>query len=134
MSVTQTKVDRDARVVWVYFDGRQDELALNLRTYGLEYVPSVYRGSVGLTFRSGMRDDALAVFISSARTIIDLLTAQRGITKKEEAEFGINLVVAQMCQRTTEELPVQGRELDAWIRARQAGLDGGRRCSRGGTI
>jgi len=101
MSARVEKDDHEVGVLWIIYEGRGDELAANLRTYCVDFVPSLYFSRVGIPFRQGLDSEPteFGVFAAAACSMIDLLTACRGVTEREEREFGTNLFIVQACQQ-----------------------------------
>lgn len=96
-------VDRVARVAWICFDGRGDELEANMRAYGIEYVPAFRQGCVGVTYRMGIEETVRARFFDAAVEAVDLLTMRRGITRAQEETFAVDLGLVQDCQMAAAE-------------------------------
>lgn len=117
MSARLDFIDHDAGVVWVSYEGRGDELATNLRVYCVDFVPSLRVGRVGIPFRTPLRAETAEVLTDAAVGVVDLLTVRRGVTKREEREFGSKLITIQSFQSRAESQ--QARDLSAWVSSRR---------------
>lgn len=108
MSARVEKADDEVGVLWIIYEGRGDELAANLQTYCVEFVPSLYFSRVGIPYRPGLSSQptAFGVFAGAACSMIDLLTACRGVTEQEEREFAVNLMTVQSSQEERMEAAV----------------------------
>ncbi len=99
MSARVEKADHEVGVLWITYEGRGDELSANLRSYCVDFVPSLYFSRIGISFRPGLDSEAFGIFDAAALSMIDLLTARRGVTEREEREFAKSLLIVQFCQR-----------------------------------
>lgn len=99
MSAHVELFDQANRVLWLTHDGRGDELEANLRGYCLSYIPGLRHGRVGITYAPNFIDEARRqVLAENTEIVIDLLTARRGISQKEEDRFATALIVVQRFQ------------------------------------
>lgn len=121
MSASCCLIDREKGVAWIVYQGVADELYANLRSYGVDFIPSLYSGRVGITFRRALNDAALEVLSGSAATVVELMTVRRGVTKRDEREFYTALVVVQSCQRVEKHESVQARDLADWVKTMKVG-------------
>jgi len=117
MSANCLTVDREAGVAWIGYQGCADELAANLRAYGVEFIPTLHFGRIGIRFRNALNDAALGVLKDAAAEVVDLMTVRRGITERDERRFFTSLVIVQSCQKIDKDESVQGKELSDWIRS-----------------
>jgi len=101
MSARLDYIDKEKRVLWIVYEGRGDELEANLRTYGIEYVPTFRNGRVGIGYsRSAPEDkDKSSQLSECAVTVVALLTIRSGITKSQENDFAYALSMVQGYQR-----------------------------------
>jgi hypothetical protein len=105
LSAHLSQIDREKKVLWISYEGRGDELEMNLRAYGVRYVPGFCNGRVGIEYsrrdnpplgRSSELDEA-------AVTLVDILTMRQGVTKRHEAAFIAAQGVVQQHQADYEE-------------------------------
>jgi len=93
-------IDRAKRVLWICYEGRGDELEMNLRTYGVEYVPAFRHGRVGISYARSCPEDKgeHALLADSAEELVEILTMRSGVTKKQEKHFAAALSIVQSYQ------------------------------------
>lgn len=96
-------IDPQAKVMWISFAGRGDELAANLKSYCIEHVQDIRYGRVGILFH-GPCPEGLerGGFAKSCELLIGLLTTRKAVSKKEEAAFTGALSYIQDAQSRRE--------------------------------
>lgn len=104
MSAHVDFIDRGARVAWVTFDGRGDELGANLKAYCIEHIPGIRFGRVGISFQSAYpeTEGKEGGFSKACSIVVDLLTRRQSVTKREEESFAGALEFIQNAQRARE--------------------------------
>jgi len=104
MSTHLEFIDREKQVLWICYEGRGDELEMNLRIYSVRYVPGFRNGRVGIEYTRW--DNPLlgqkSALVEAAVTIVDILTMRQGVTKRHEATFVESLGIVQQHQATVE--------------------------------
>ena len=99
-------IDRAKRVLWICYEGRGDELEMNLRIYGIEYVPAFRNGRVGISFTRYCPEEKgeQAELAKAAEDLVDILTQRSGVTKKQERRFADALSIVQHFQEQATEV------------------------------
>ena len=99
-------IDTAKRVLWVCYEGRGDELEMNLRIYGVEYIPAFRNGRVGISFTRYCPEekDERAELSQAAEDLVDILTQRSGVTKKQERRFADALSIVQHFQVQVSEV------------------------------
>ena len=102
MSAHVEFADPSARVAWLTFDGSKDELEANLRAYGIRYAIGLSRNRMGICYRRNMDTIDMHSFMDATVALIDLFTARKDITKKDQERFIAELQTVQRYQPEEE--------------------------------
>lgn len=106
MSAHLDFIDTQKRVLWICYEGRGDELEMNLRTYAVEYVPAFRHGRVGICFSRACPEEKgeRSTLADQASELVSILTMRRGITEALERRFAQALSIVQKHQASLSEV------------------------------